>query len=379
MKKLFLLLMLIASIGYPAPETLYSAKYQRSFSLGLVPHVTRAVPSKKFLASDVKVPNDYYLPDHYPLPAGLPYDQAQCGSCVVNSIVGNVTYNLAMRGLLPQSASPLSRGQTMNCNPTAGQCDGDWAENVGGWVGKRGHLLPESAYPYRAVTSSCRNVTGTEFGPIPQGQVIDNSPESIGKALVSVGPVSTTVGADNSWMNAGKDLYDTRNCTRQGTNHEVLIVGIHARNGAKGADGFINFAAAKPGDIWIDILNSWGGSWADGGVIHTVITDARGNLCNNVTEEVYAFNFAPLAKPVDGGYSDWSACVGGKQTRTCTNPTPANGGKDCSTLGAAEQTCSTPIPPTPDDEGTPTWVKVLVGLGALALLVGGFVLGRKLK
>ena len=45
---------------------------------------------------------------------------------------------------------------------------------------------------------------------------------------------------------------------------------------------------------------------------------------------------------VNGGYSDWmpysvcsKTCGGGVQTRkrTCTNPPPSNGGKDCSGLG----------------------------------------------
>ena len=45
---------------------------------------------------------------------------------------------------------------------------------------------------------------------------------------------------------------------------------------------------------------------------------------------------------VNGGYSDWApystctkTCGGGVRTRkrTCTNPPPANGGKDCSGLG----------------------------------------------
>lgn len=54
---------------------------------------------------------------------------------------------------------------------------------------------------------------------------------------------------------------------------------------------------------------------------------------------------------IDGGYTDWSAskcsvtCGGGTQilTRTCTNPPPSNGGKNCSGLGPAKKTqgCST--------------------------------------
>ena len=49
---------------------------------------------------------------------------------------------------------------------------------------------------------------------------------------------------------------------------------------------------------------------------------------------------------IDGGYTEFSesecsvTCGGGTKnlTRTCTNPPPSNGGKDCSELGPAEKT-----------------------------------------
>ena len=50
---------------------------------------------------------------------------------------------------------------------------------------------------------------------------------------------------------------------------------------------------------------------------------------------------------VNGGYSDWKpygvcskTCGGGVQTRerTCTNPMPSNGGKNCSGLGPENTT-----------------------------------------
>ena len=62
----------------------------------------------------------------------------------------------------------------------------------------------------------------------------------------------------------------------------------------------------------------------------------------------YLFVFSAI----DGGYTDWSkpsecsvTCGGGTQTltRTCTNPPPSNGGRDCSSLGPAQkkQNCNT--------------------------------------
>jgi hypothetical protein len=54
--------------------------------------------------------------------------------------------------------------------------------------------------------------------------------------------------------------------------------------------------------------------------------------------------------PVNGGWSSWSSwstcsvtCGGGTQTRTrtCTNPTPANGGSDCSGAASESQSCNT--------------------------------------
>jgi len=52
------------------------------------------------------------------------------------------------------------------------------------------------------------------------------------------------------------------------------------------------------------------------------------------------------ACPIDGGWSDWGACSktcgGGDQSRSCTNPTPANGGNNCSLLdgGNSSQSCN---------------------------------------
>lgn len=65
----------------------------------------------------------------------------------------------------------------------------------------------------------------------------------------------------------------------------------------------------------------------------------------------------PPPEPVDGGWSAWSACSadcgGGTQTRTCTNPAPANGGADCE--GPDTQACNTQPCEVAIDGGWSAW------------------------
>ncbi len=64
-----------------------------------------------------------------------------------------------------------------------------------------------------------------------------------------------------------------------------------------------------------------------------------------------------VPKPVNGGWSAWSACSatcgGGTQTRTCTNPAPANGGSNCS--GSSSQACNTQACVVPVNGGWSAW------------------------
>ena len=79
--------------------------------------------------------------------------------------------------------------------------------------------------------------------------------------------------------------------------------------------------------------------------------DFKSLRCNNCNLVFFCyimrcFNFHCLA--IDGKYTEWkesecsATCGGGviTKTRTCTNPAPQHGGKDCSELGPAEMTLS---------------------------------------
>lgn len=70
-------------------------------------------------------------------------------------------------------------------------------------------------------------------------------------------------------------------------------------------------------------------------------------LENNVSVQAFSYP-GDECLIVDGGWSKWSkcsaSCGGGSQTRTCTNPAPAYGGKECK--GESERECNTdPCPP----------------------------------
>ncbi|MFA6585961.1 MAG: hypothetical protein WCS86_02250 [Candidatus Paceibacterota bacterium] len=84
------------------------------------------------------------------------------------------------------------------------------------------------------------------------------------------------------------------------------------------------------------------------------------------TTETFTTPACPVTPtPINGGWSDWSAkdtsCgISGVQTRTCTNPSPANGGATCS--GPSSQTYTNPAcvvityPPTVTIYANPTQV-----------------------
>ena len=72
------------------------------------------------------------------------------------------------------------------------------------------------------------------------------------------------------------------------------------------------------------------------------------NYNSSATQDDGSCTYGQTSDPVDGGWSDWGACSadcgGGTQTRTCTNPAPANGGADC--VGDPSQTCNTQACPS---------------------------------
>lgn len=392
----------------PVPETtkhLYSGKYNKHFFFGLKPHKKKLFfeIDKRFLHADLKIPADFNMMQKWPLPCGI-FDQGQCGSCVYNSVTQNYQYSLSIRKLLPAGSCPLAREQLMNCIPNGGQCDGDYAENVGsGLVGLKG-LVPDSAYPYTGRSENCRNINAQKIGPIVSGAVIDNSQKSMASAMVQGIPVSITIGADNPFMDYEKGTYTT--CTNAGTNHEVLLVGIHCAGTSKSADGFCIFdetGNGKPTEVIFDVVNSWNESWGDHGVIHMLAMNARGQRCNNVAEEAYTLDTGiplPIDIPVSctmkvtpptaqanaditvtlNSVNAVTADIAGKavpvpagSVAMKADPTvgfhniPGSAVDAKGNKAQCEANYTVTFPPTPDPNVTPWWVWLFGGLGLVII------------
>jgi len=147
-----------------------------------------------------------------------------------------------------------------------------------------------------------------------------------GIAMPSAASACTIVASKSGYTSASATALLSAGATTSGQNLSInLIV-----NGACGTANGSSFYAAPTSNLCLSGTNSTvtgSGPWYW--------------FCNGSYGGTNASCSA--LKKVDGGWSAWSvcsvACGGGTQTRTCTNPAPANGGLDCS--GASSQSCNT--------------------------------------
>lgn len=103
---------------------------------------------------------------------------------------------------------------------------------------------------------------------------------------------------------------------------------------------YLNYLAPENGYI------AWGACsvTCGGGVqVSTCVPPKYGGApcpTSDVSQRACNTDACPAVVPINGGWTDFGECSAScSQTRTCTNPAPANGGADCS--GAASQACNT--------------------------------------
>lgn len=252
----------------------------------------------RFLQAVGEILGKFFMSDKWKLAPIM--DQKSCGSCVIYSVVANFMDSLSIRGIV---APMLSTGQLMNCGKGY-QCNGYWFDGAAADLVTLGGLVSDAAYPYVPQTGACKQVSATKYGQIQGYKLTDNSHKTIMQALLAGYPISTTVGADNIFMNYNGGIYNA--CTNQATNHETVIEGFDCEDqvDAKGnciLDATGRVAAGK--GYWL-MRNSWGTGWGDKGWMKIKMSKAGNNksLCNNLTEEVgYLETGIPVPDPKPAG------------------------------------------------------------------------------
>jgi len=176
-------------------------------------------------------------------------NQEQCGSCWAFSSTGSIEGSYEIK---TGKLNSLSEQQLVDCSQSYGNmgCNGGLMDYAFEYVIANKGLCSESAYPYTAVTGTCKSSTCTSVSTITSYKDVTHNSEDALQAAVAQQPVSVAIEADQSGFQFYSSGVFTGTC---GTalDHGVLAVGY----GTQGTQAY-----------W-KVKNSWGTSWGMSGYI----------------------------------------------------------------------------------------------------------------
>lgn len=391
MNKLFLVLMLVATIGYANPgDTFTTSPPNRATSaqhgLGYKPDKAKMhelrLRSKEFTLptgrAEIVIPGKVDLAPE----VSLPENQGGCGSC------WSFGQTKALRSaymLIGQDPGRLSFNYLLNncghahdeygCNGGTFEASKNFESGLGPWL--------ESQDPYTQSEGRCKtglSVAGTAVKTVfVGGENQAPSFQLLAAALSQHHMMAVDVAVCGAWGQYSGGIINRSDCGTETINHIINMVGYDCETSVDAAGNCKFDSNGKPvnGDGYLIPMNNWGeNGWGEkdaanghGGYMRT-----RWGVDAIATTAVY-YEVKGSKPVVDGNFSAWSVCGSGKQTRTCTNPAPSGGGKDC--VGPIEQACAAPLPPSPDNGGgLPGWLYAL--FGAIPGLFIGYMVGRHL-
>jgi len=252
----------------------------------------------------------------------------------------------------------------------SGENAGTYAITVGSLSAGPNYIL---SFTGADLTINKRSITVTAA---TDTKVYDGTTSSVGVPSITEGSLigddtaTWTQAFDNKNAGAEKALIPagTVNDGNTGNNYvvtfvnavgEISAVNISVTAGAdtKVYDGTIN-SAVVPTITLGSLVGGDAASWSqvfESAAVGTgialiptgTVNDGNGGTNYKVTFVNAVGEISLVITPINGGWSNWSECSktcgGGTQTRTCTNPTPANKGLNCtgeSTQNCNAQTCS---------------------------------------
>lgn len=383
MKFKFILLGLLLPFLAMADSSVFSTYHQQTFAKGLLRSKAKLEllkqNAKKFSLgrAEVEIPAEFDLSGQI----SLPENQGQCGSCWAFGITKGLRSQLMLwandPGVLAFNYLVNNCGSVSELGCNGGDFDAgqNFLSGKGPWL--------ESQDPYSESDGGrCLGLaaagTALEWVVVGPG----NRPatfQELATVIAQRNALVQDVAADGSWSNypSGADSNQVwRDTTSTSIDHIINRNGYDCGTSTKmGASGKPVCVFGPDGntinhDGFFWDMNNWGESWG----IKNPASGHGGYMkaawqSNNSGETTMFFRVKQIAPPVDGGWSDWSVCAAGTQTRTCTNPTPANGGTAC--VGVASQSCQVPVPPVPPVTGLPVWLIILLaGLGTAVVIIG---------
>ncbi len=348
----------------------YAAKDGKKFYLGL----KRTAKSRAFLKTAPRahvavstIPSSFDLTPK----VSPPEDQGQCGSCWDFGITKALRSALMLVGKDPGVLAFNFLLNNCGKGPSQGGCGGGDFDAGQSFLNAGGPWL-ESQDPYTQQEGRCKSglsVAGTALTYVAVGSG-SGAPsfQDLAAAVSQNHMLVIDVAVAGSWGSYSGGIY---NGNGSGINHIINMVGYDCETSKDASGNCVFNAQGQPvnGDGFLKVMNNWGSSWGENGYMRT-------RWGKNQIAETAMYFEVQHAAPVNGGWSDWSVCANGMQSRTCTNPAPSNGGVDCA--GSASQSCVIPPPPPVPGAGI-DWALVLYFVVGVVGLAGGFVLGRVTK